>query len=216
MTILLALETSGPLCSVAIWRGEEHFEDTRNVERMHNQVLLGMLNDLALEAQVEPDAFDVVAFGAGPGSFTGVRIAAAVAQGIALAAGAAVVPVSSSRAMVVASDLQASKVLTVTRSRGDAHYLAGYERLDGDYKLVLPDALHAEWPATLLQDDWAFVGGQPAWPDVPRMPVWQGDVAVLAAHIAQLGLLAIHTGADFDVADGLPQYVSGDSPWQPQ
>ena len=118
MTKLLALETSGALCSVAIWRGEERFEDTRNVERMHNQVLLEMLDQLTENAAVAPADFDVVAFGAGPGSFTGVRIAAAVAQSVALVADAVVVPVASSRAMIEASDLDSGKVVAVTRSRG--------------------------------------------------------------------------------------------------
>ena len=87
MTTILALETSRSLCSVAVRQGAELIEDTRKVERLHNEVVLTMVDAVCKSAGLARRGIDVVAFGAGPGSFTGVRIAAAVAQGIAFGAG---------------------------------------------------------------------------------------------------------------------------------
>jgi tRNA threonylcarbamoyladenosine biosynthesis protein TsaB len=182
---------------------------------MHNQVLLEMIDGLTERAAVEPSEFDAVAFGAGPGSFTGVRIAAATAQSIALVAGAVIVPVASSRAMVVASALRAGKVVSVTRSRGDAYYLAGYEYRAQEWELVLDDALHSEWPTMLLNGAWEFVGERPVWSEVEGMPQWRGAAAVDSNHIAELGLQQFLAAGGLDPADGLPRYVSGDTPWQP-
>ena len=92
MSALLAVETSGSLCSLAIHVSGRWFEDTHNVERLHNQVVLQSLDRLAASADVPHSGFAAVAFGAGPGSFTGVRIAAALAQGVAFASAGVVVP----------------------------------------------------------------------------------------------------------------------------
>lgn len=185
------------------------------MERMHNQVLLEMLDQLTENAAVAPADFDVVAFGAGPGSFTGVRIAAAVAQSVALVANAAVVPVASSRAMIQASDLSSGKVVAVTRSRGAAYYLAGYERRDDGWRLILPDALHSAWPPELREGDWVCVGDRPEWTDTAQIPSWVGAARVRAIHVGELALAAFHRGEGQDPAQGLPLYVSGDTPWQP-
>ena len=181
---------------------------------MHNQLLLEMLDTLTRRAQVQPADFAVVAFGAGPGSFTGVRIAAAVAQSIALVADALVVPVASSRAMLAASGLQSGQVVTVTRSRGDAYYLAGYRGGDDGWELVLPDALHTQWPRALRDEGWVAVGDHPPWQEAAEVPQWRGEVRVDASHIAELGVQGLQANEGRDPADGLPRYVSGDTPWQ--
>ena len=133
MTTLLAIETSSALCSLALYRSGRWFEDTQNVGRMHNMLVLDMLDTLMKQAGSVAADLEAIAFAAGPGSFTGVRIAAALAQGIAFAVGARVVPVSSSLALATAaldqrtSDAWPEGILTITRSRRDAYYLAGFE-----------------------------------------------------------------------------------------
>ena len=224
MTKLLALETSGAVCSVVAWSNGERFEDTRNVERMHNQVLLPMLDDVLQRAAVAPVELDLVAFGAGPGSFTGVRIAAAVAQAVSLAADALVVPVSSTRAMLQAwtdtssqlpsREASRRKVVCAIRSRANAYYLAGYES-DGDgWQLVLPDALYEEWPAQVLDGDWLCVGQRPDWTEHAGAPRRSSPVTVTAGPIAELGFAASRADDGLDPALALPRYVSGDMPWR--
>src|SRR5690606_9095854 len=103
MTVLLAIDTSGALCSLAIHAAGRWFEHTHKVERLHNRVVLQDLERLTVQAGVRRNAFRAVAFGAGPGSFTGVRIAAAVAQAVAFASDGEVVPVRSSLALATAA-----------------------------------------------------------------------------------------------------------------
>ena len=135
MVNLLAIETSGAICSVGLCVDGNRFVRSEHVEKKHNERLLPMLEALREEAGLSRPALlevlDSVAFGRGPGSFTGVRIAAAAAQAVALAAGANIVRVSSSEALSLAASRQlidADGVISAIRSRRDLYYLAAYER----------------------------------------------------------------------------------------
>lgn len=96
---LLAIETSTAVCAVGAYVDGEKFEDTRYLERLHNQQALGMIDAITASVQERFGSkftgFGLVAFGRGPGSFTGVRIGAALAQGIAFAHGAQILPLAS-------------------------------------------------------------------------------------------------------------------------
>jgi tRNA threonylcarbamoyladenosine biosynthesis protein TsaB len=225
MTTMLALETSGSLCSVAVLHEAELTEDTHNVERMHNEVVLCMVDEVCERAGVSRRDIDVVAFGAGPGSFTGVRIAAAVAQGIAFGAHALMVPVSSSMAMAQAAlsqvDPLPTQVLTMTRSRRDVYYLAGFSVHAGALRTEVHDVLCSDWPIELLNSEWLAVGDRPPWWDSPSTVgqaqlEWGGEVSVTAGVIAELGLATYRSGDALEPAAGLPRYVDGDSPWVKQ
>jgi tRNA threonylcarbamoyladenosine biosynthesis protein TsaB len=222
MATLLSVDTSGPLCSLGIYRSGRWFEDTRNVERQHNQVVLSNLDALVKVAGVTRRGFDAVAFAAGPGSFTGIRIAAAVCQGIAFACDAVAVPVSSSAALAAAACAhahhagRAGRILTVTRSRRDAFYLAGYELGGSTPRPWLPDRLHQgqQMPADLPDGDWTAVGDRPDWWPTDRTLL--GDVRVTAVTVGELALQALAQGEGVTPGAALPIYVAGDSPWQPR
>ena len=96
---LVAFDTSTEACSVAVQIDGEVRCDHRIVQREHANLLLTMVRGLLDQFSVKPIELDGVVFGQGPGSFTGVRIAAAAAQGLALAAGCGVQGVSSLQAM---------------------------------------------------------------------------------------------------------------------
>ncbi len=95
---LLALETATETCSVALLvDGETHSRSARS-ERGHGEHLLRMIDELLAEGAMSLRQFDAIAFGAGPGAFTGVRLAASIAQGLAFSSGLPVVPISTLRA----------------------------------------------------------------------------------------------------------------------
>jgi len=225
MTTLLALETSGALCSVAIFADGEWAENTQNVQRMHNQVLLGQIADLTRATAVGRRGFDLIAFGAGPGSFTGVRIAAATAQALAFAGSARIVAVPSSQALAATADQRAlispgAGVVTVTRSRRDAHYLAAFACADAGTGLsqTLADSLYqgVEPPVGELPQGWIGVGDQPDWwQALPVAAAFFDDCATTATTVGRLALAIARRGGAVAPAAGLPIYVLGDSPWKP-
>lgn len=222
MTTLLAVETSASLCSLAIFVDGGWIEDTQNVERAHNQVVLGNLEALVCRAGIRPSEFDAVAFAAGPGSFTGIRIAASLAQGVAFGCGAGVVPVSSSLALALAGQrhpdfpADAAGIISVTRSRRNAYYLAAF-RVTADQipARQLNDLLHQGTgrPPGLPGSGWVGVGHRPDW--WPDDQTFQDGVAVTARLVGELALPAATAGDTLPPGAALPVYVSGDSPWQP-
>ncbi len=98
-TTLVSLECSSEYCSVALLHRTALFEAEIHAGQTHAAHLLGLVAQLLAGAGISLSDCDVIAFGAGPGSFTGLRVACAVAQGLALGAGIGVVPVSTLTAM---------------------------------------------------------------------------------------------------------------------
>ena len=85
MMRLLALDTSSDACSVALMLGDEVIEDFRIEPRRHTHLLLPMVEQILANAGVTLSSLDAIAFGRGPGSFAGIRIATGAAQGLAMA-----------------------------------------------------------------------------------------------------------------------------------
>ena len=93
--ILLALETATEACSAALAIDGDICERFEVAPRGHSQLILPMVDELMAEADIAIEQVDAIAFGRGPGAFTGLRIAVGVTQGIAFGADLPVVPVSS-------------------------------------------------------------------------------------------------------------------------
>ncbi len=216
MTCILGIETERGICSAALCLNGDLHEHTRKMERAHNEHILALVNAAVDAAGLGFRDVDAVAFGCGPGSFTGIRLAASVAQGVAFGVGAKVVPVSSSLALAVAAveqvRLQAGVVVGI-RSRRDAYYLASFAIVDGEPRGHRPDQLFDACP------DWAeFAKG---WPLVGDAPPWLpvgaevcAEVAMGAGVIAKLGAKAFAKGHGLAPEFGLPAYVDGDTPWR--
>jgi tRNA threonylcarbamoyladenosine biosynthesis protein TsaB len=116
-TRLLAIETATSACSAALYIDGDIQERHALAPRQHAALILPMIESLLVEADLKPGQLDAVAFGRGPGSFTGVRIAASVAQGVALGAGLPVVAVST----------LATLALGAMRETGETHILAALD-----------------------------------------------------------------------------------------
>ena len=84
---LLAIDTATEACSAALFLDHQLIERFEIAPRQHNQLILSMVQSVLDEADLNLNALDGIAFGAGPGSFTGIRIAAGVAQGLAFGLG---------------------------------------------------------------------------------------------------------------------------------
>lgn len=126
---LVALETSTEFCSLAVSRGAQVFERSIHAGQRHSELALPTLRELLRQASLEMESIDGVAFGAGPGSFTGLRIACGMAQGLALARNLPVAGVGSLIALAEMSG--ADKVIACLDARMGEVYHAVY-RNSGD------------------------------------------------------------------------------------
>lgn len=220
MKNVLAIETSGALCTVGLSLDGNRFFSSEHVAKRHNERLLPMLTGLTEMAGLSRTALvasvDVVAFGRGPGSFTGVRIAAAAAQAIALAAGARMLRISSSEVLAeraLATRPEARGVLTSIRSRRDLHYLAAWRNVDGVPTSEQTDQLYASSPDESFYqrfEHWLVTGQVPDW--------WRGAQPggqdPDGNDLLTVAFRCLARGEDVDVALGLPEYLAGDSPWR--
>jgi len=123
---LLALDTATEACSVALLRGGEKTHLAQFAQREHTKHILPMVDEILAQAGITLHQVDALVFGRGPGSFTGVRIGAGIAQGLAFGAALPVIPVSNLAAMAQAAyvQYQAENVLTAIDARMNEVYFA--------------------------------------------------------------------------------------------
>ena len=113
MATLLTIDASSSLCSVALERNDELLWSTEDQPRRHAQRLLPMIDDIVAQAGIAKGDLDGIAFGRGPGSFTGIRIAVSVAQGLSLGLDVPVCGVSSLATVALAAAQNDSSVKEV-------------------------------------------------------------------------------------------------------
>jgi tRNA threonylcarbamoyladenosine biosynthesis protein TsaB len=140
---ILAFDTATEQCSAALWIDGTWIE--RDEPRPHgaNERLLGMIGELLAEGGLSLRSLDAVAFGRGPGGFTGVRIAVAVAQGLGFAAGLPLVPISDLRALAQRAFSQRDappRALICQDARMGQVYWGCFER-SGGARTVTPEAV---------------------------------------------------------------------------
>lgn len=218
---ILAIETATDACSCAL-----EFSGTVTTRhavepRRHTELLLPMIDEVLADAGAELGALDVIAFGRGPGSFTGLRIACSVAQGLGFGAGRPLVAVSTLQ--VVAAGMHRSRgtprVLVALDARMGEVYWGGFE-WDGvtmvpvsEESVVPPDAVHVpaagEWVGAgsgwaahraVLEERVTGRLGHPADPvDASRLP-YASDMLVPAR-------LALEAGLAVAPEDASPVYL---------
>ena len=135
---ILAVDTATEACSAALLVGEQVFSRWEEAPRDHTRKILPMVQAVLDEAGVTLDELDAIAFGRGPGSFTGVRIGIGVAQGLALGAGVPLIGISTLAAMAQGAHRLdgAERVLTAIDARMDEVYFGQYELIAGRIQLV--------------------------------------------------------------------------------
>jgi tRNA threonylcarbamoyladenosine biosynthesis protein TsaB len=144
MPTILAIETSAELASCALLVNDAVIARATAGVRSHSQSILPMVQELLREAGIALADCDAIAFGAGPGSFTGVRTACGVAQGLAYGANLPVLPMVTLAAMAESCRARcgATEVLTVLDARMGEVYWAQY-RFDGAWREVVAPTLSA-------------------------------------------------------------------------
>ncbi|MEM7251470.1 MAG: tRNA (adenosine(37)-N6)-threonylcarbamoyltransferase complex dimerization subunit type 1 TsaB [Pseudomonadota bacterium] len=164
MMNLLAVETASHWCSVALWRAGEVVTRDDHIPQQHAERVLGQVDEVLAEAGIGARDLTHLAFGRGPGSFTGVRIAASVVQGLGYSLGCPIAPISSLLAMAEGMRRTGGHTAVVPAfdARRDEVYVAAYRYLDGVWRAVLDDCVIPPARLTALggsNADWIGVGG---------------------------------------------------------
>lgn len=137
---ILAIDTATEACSAAVLRGSQCFERYQLAPREHNLLILPMIESVLEESGLDRSEIDLIAFGQGPGSFTGVRITAGVAQGIAFGADIPVIGISTLAAMVYAVTQTPGEIgLSCIDARMGEVYWGAYQLMENGELLSLCD-----------------------------------------------------------------------------
>ena len=209
-----AIETSAEWCSVALWTDGEIAAIERRVGQRHAEFVLPMLERLLARAGAGVEGLDAVSFGAGPGSFTGLRIACAVAQGLAFGRAIPVIGVPTLEA--IAEESGSERVIACIDARMHEVYVAALERAAGGaWREVVPAACVA--PAAAPRppgSGWVGCGGGFAvYGDALRAALgdalWRArpEVRAGAAAIARLAAPRLEAGEGVDAAQAAPVYL---------
>lgn len=235
MPRLLAIDTSTDACSVALLADGEVHRDHRVEARAHARLILPMIDALLSRAGLSRNRLDGITFGCGPGSFTGLRIAASVVQGIAWPLGLPVLPRSSLEllarsAMAQAADAleQAAAVLTLVDARMDEVYWNLFAREDGDLRatgedaLATPEALGAllaERTGSAADRTWILAGDglrylQRIGPGVPKALCSLAETKPDARWLLEPAAADLAAGRGLDAAAAVPVYLRDERRWR--
>lgn len=201
-----AFETSTEWCSVALWLDGELRAAEQRAGHRHGELALPMLESLLAGARLAMAGLEAVAFGAGPGSFTGLRIACGIAQGIAFARGLPVCGISSLEAM--ADELGAPRVVACLDARMGEVYYAALEKNGERWREAIPAQCVAPDRAPRPSGGgWVGCGsGFAAYGDMGFDRVYPG-IHPGAAAVARLAAPRLAAGEGVDAARAAPVYL---------
>ncbi|HWI15749.1 MAG TPA: tRNA (adenosine(37)-N6)-threonylcarbamoyltransferase complex dimerization subunit type 1 TsaB [Burkholderiales bacterium] len=210
---ILALDTSTEYCSTAVWRDGAVVERDVHAGQSHSELLLGMVHDVLSESGLAAEDLDAVAYGAGPGTFTGLRIGCGVAQGLAYGAGCPVIGIGTLLALATGSGVP--RAVCCIDARMQQVYYAVYEREDSGWKTVHEPALYEPAGVPAIEGDgWTGLGsGFIGYRDALAQR-YGGQLAriVPEAHprardIAQLAVAAYMNGEAVPPDEAAPWYI---------
>ncbi|AXA91477.1 tRNA (adenosine(37)-N6)-threonylcarbamoyltransferase complex dimerization subunit type 1 TsaB [Massilia sp. YMA4] len=208
---LIAIETSSETASCALLRGGTVTWRESSGVRTHSQAVLPMIQELLAEAGIALADCDAIVYGAGPGSFTGVRTACGIAQGLGFGAGKPLLPVVTLDAMALACHEKhgAADVLAVLDARMNEVYWAQY-RIDGGVPVVTQAAALSAPQDVRPSGAPAVCGnGIAAYAEAFGTACAGADTAIVphAVQVARLGAIALTAGQGVPAAEAQPLYL---------
>ncbi len=225
-TRILAIDTATEACSVAIWNQGETRALFELCPREHTQRILPLVEQVLAESGLSLSQLDALAFGRGPGSFTGVRIGIGIAQGLALGAELPMIGLSTLQTMAQGAwrVSGAQRVLAAIDARMGEVYWGQFERqadghwLESEGEAVLSPQQVQE-RAARLSGQWATVGtGWQTYPDlVAGQALAISDGQILLPHaedMLPLALQAWQQEAVVSVENAQPTYLRNEVTWK--
>jgi tRNA threonylcarbamoyladenosine biosynthesis protein TsaB len=201
-----AIETSTEWCSVAVWDDAVISSVERRAANRHAELALPMLEGLLRGWGIALGELEAVAFGAGPGSFTGLRIACGIAQGLAFARGLPLLGVSTLEAL--AEESNAQRVVACIDARMREVYYAALEKQGGRWRETIPAQCLA--PAAVAVppgSGWVGCGSGFAVYGSLGLKRVLPEVHPTAVAVAQLAAPRLAAGEGVDAALAVPLYL---------
>ncbi|KZY63928.1 MULTISPECIES: tRNA (adenosine(37)-N6)-threonylcarbamoyltransferase complex dimerization subunit type 1 TsaB [unclassified Oleiphilus] len=235
MPKILALDTSSDNCSAALWSEQTMYQVCEKAPRSHTQLILPMVKDCLGHGKLKAKNLDALAFGCGPGSFTGIRIATGIAQGLAYGSDCHIYAISNIQALALQSYLKygISQVLVAIDARMDEVYWAcckvekqsngnedpyyrvetlGIENVTKPELVSLPDAI-TDGPIIGVGSGFDYSERFPS--DVKgHLDSFDAEMRPEAHAICQLARYAHFKGVAGLLEDAMPSYVRNTVTWK--
>ena len=223
---ILAIDTATEACSAALWNDGNTCAHFELCPREHTQRILPIVQDILTQGGVSLTDLDALAFGRGPGSFTGVRIGIGIAQGLALGAELPMIGVSTLATMAQGAWRKqgASRVLAAIDARMGEVYWAEYQRDaqgvwhgENTEAVLKPEAVQQRLAE--LEGEWTTVGtGWAAWPDMTQganVTLSDGDVLLPEAEdMLPIACQLLEQGKTVAVDKAEPVYLRNEVAWK--
>ncbi|MEH6455863.1 MAG: tRNA (adenosine(37)-N6)-threonylcarbamoyltransferase complex dimerization subunit type 1 TsaB [Cocleimonas sp.] len=231
MTCIIAIETATEACSAALLiekNGKQSIHKRFQLApREHTKLILPMLDEVLADAELKISDIDAIAFGRGPGAFTGLRIATGIAQGVALSIDKPTLPVSSLKAMALAAHKETSSdntnpcIIVAIDARMGEVYWAEYQVIDGsveqvgEEQLSKPEEMFGKVDSLVENNSIIVIGS--GWDEYMDTFQDRSNIAKTleylsgkfpdAAEVAELALLAFDNGETQSIEDAQPVYL---------
>lgn len=212
--LLLAIDTATELCSVALRRDGQTIERSNQVPRGHADLVLPMVEAVLQEGGVRLRDLDGIAYGRGPGAFTGVRIAVGVVQGLAFGAGLKTVGISNLAAVAQQVARPGDRVLICMDARMEQVYWSSFILEQGSDLVSSLTPERVDPPAAVPSGDYTMLAGTgfQAYPPLLTRLSGSGQVvhAGVLPHAREIALLAeaeFRAGRAKSAAEAEPVYV---------
>lgn len=211
---LLAVETATEACSVALWIDGQVLAESNLQAHGHARTLLPMIESIMDKAGVTLTQLNAIAFGKGPGSFTGLRVGVGVVQGLAFAHDLMVIPVSSLASL--AQGQEDGNILAALDARMGQVYWGAYQRAENDC-VELMGQEQVRFPADIpVPDALQWTGAGSGW-DVyhdslvkrvgQRLINWRSSQYPRATYLATLAVEQCKLGKGVAAEQSLPEYI---------
>ncbi len=228
---ILAIDTATEACSAALYDDGEVISRFQLAPREHSRLILKMLDDLLAAANLPLSDIDAIAFGRGPGSFMGLRIAAGVVQGSAFAFDIPVIPISTLKVIAQCAYEQTGKknVLAAIDARMDEVYWAAYTldeqqwKILGEETVISPDKVSLPEVPDTSGEPW--IGAGTGWGSYEdrllqavncQLPTILPDCWPHAEVIAKLAVAEFNAGNTVSAAAAIPVYLRNDVAKKPK
>lgn len=223
-TRILALDTSTEACSVALCDGDDRIAQSEICPKEHTRKILPMIDAVLTEAGLSLNQLDAIAFGRGPGSFTGVRISVSIAQGLALGADLPLLAISTLKTLAQGTYrlTGATQVLSVIDARMHEIYWCEFQQEQsglwlaiGEEKITAPEKL-----TELMMKDKIYSPAGSGWVTYPELLSSATKTSEshylfpLAEDMLILALRQFENHECLTVDEALPVYLRNEVTWK--